>query len=190
MAAGRLMLAPIKGEATMTQRAKRKKPTKGKKPTKRLEQTEPDLIDLDALAKDFVRAQLNSILNVGKYRALHRYFLHAARNRDLFLAEQSEPSPIIVHTTRSRAHLELWCASLFTVLEGWKKEKINYAPVTEMARDHRKIGLLKKYRNAVFHYSPDYDDPRFVAVSEEADFVEWANKLHKAISSFFFRRNE
>jgi hypothetical protein len=71
--------------------------------------------------------------------------------------------------------------------EGWKKEKINHAPVTEMARDHRKIDLLTKYRNAVFHYSPDYDDPRFVAVSEEADFVEWVHKLHNAISSFFLR---
>ena len=62
----------------MTQRAKRKKPTR-KKPTKRLEQTETALIDLDALAEEFVRAHLNGIRNIFKYPALHRYFpLHAS----------------------------------------------------------------------------------------------------------------
>jgi hypothetical protein len=163
----------------MTQRAKRKKPTR-KKPTKRLEQNETDLIDLDALAEDLVRAHMKGIRNVFNYPALHRYFLHASRNRDLFVAEQTR-SPHLLHKDRSRAHLELWYACLITVLEGWKREKINHAPVTEMARDHRKIDLLKKYRNAVFHYSPDYDDPRFVAVSEEADFVErLANLLQSA----------
>jgi hypothetical protein len=162
----------------MTQRAKRKKPTK------RLEQTETDLTDLDALAVDFVRAHVNGIRNVIKYPALRRYFLHTARNRDLFLVEQKRKSPRFLHKDRSRAHLELWYACLSTVLEGWKKERINHAPVTEMARDHRKIDLLKKYRNAVFHYSPDYDDLRFVAVSEEADFEEWALKLHMQLARF------
>jgi hypothetical protein len=160
---------------------------KSKKPAKRLKQTETDATDLDALALDFARAHVKGLRNVMKYPALHRYFLHAARNRDLFLAEPRRKSPPFLQKIRSRAHLELWYACLSTVLEGWKTEKINHGPVTEIARDRRKIDLLKKYRNAVFHYSPDYDDPRFVAVSEEADFVRWAHELHSAISSFFLR---
>jgi hypothetical protein len=161
----------------MTQMAKRKKPTK------RFEQTETDV----TLALDFARAHVNGTRNVIEYPALHRYFLHAARNRDLFLAEQKRKSPPPFHEIRSRAHLELWYACLITVLEGSKKEKINHPPVTEMARDRRKIDRLRKCRNAVFHYSRDYDDTRFVAVSEDADFVKWAHKLHNAISAFSLR---
>jgi hypothetical protein len=113
---------------------------------------------------------------------LHRYFLHASRNRSLFLAELQDGDP---GGPRARLHLELWYACLVPVLEGWTKEKINNAAVTAFMRQNRKVKLLRQCRNAVFHYSPCYLDERTRGLMAEVGMVEWVHGLHDAISAFF-----
>jgi hypothetical protein len=120
--------------------------------------------------------------NVSRYLTLHRYFLHASRNRSLFLAELQGGD---LEGPRTRLHLELWYACLVPVLEGWRKEKIKEAAVTAFIRQNRKVELLRRCRNAVFHYSPHYLDERTEGLMAEVGMVEWVHGLHDAISAFF-----
>lgn len=120
--------------------------------------------------------------NVSRYLTLHRYFLHASRNRSLFLAELRSGDP---GGPRTRLHLELWYACLVPVLEGWRKEKIKEPAVTAFIRQNRKVELLRQCRNAVFHYSPHYLDERTEELMAEMGMVEWVHGLHDAISAFF-----
>ena len=50
-----------------------------------------------------------------------------------------------------------------------------------------KLDLLKGYRHAVFHYGPNYIDPRQEKLFRDPGFVEWVSGLHDAISNFFLR---
>jgi hypothetical protein len=120
--------------------------------------------------------------NIARYMTLHRYFLHAQRNRNLFLAELQGEHP---DGPVARLHLELWYACLVPVLEGWRKEKIKNAAVTAFMRHHRKIKLLSQCRNAVFHYSPHYLDERIEKLIDEEEIITWVHGLHDAISAFF-----
>jgi hypothetical protein len=76
------------------------------------------------------------------------------------------------------------------VVEGWHKEKISDTVVTTLLRDKRKRMLLEGYRNAVFHYDPNYADSRREAVFADTEFVGWVNALHDAISNYFLRAQE
>jgi hypothetical protein len=120
--------------------------------------------------------------NMTRYFTLHRYFLHANRNRNLFLAEIQGKHP---DGPLAWLHLELWYACLVPVLEGWRKEKIKNAAVTAFMRHHRKIKLLIQCRNVVFHYSPHYFDERTMELIAEEEIVTWVHGLHDSISAFF-----
>jgi hypothetical protein len=125
--------------------------------------------------------------NTKKYPTVHRYFLHAIISRGLLQAELDGNNP---NGPIARLHLELWCACLVPVLEGWKKEKINDAAVTAFIRQKRRVNLLTRSRNAVFHYSPDYFDERFVEMLSEKGMVEWVRGLHDAIDAFFLAKHQ
>ena len=119
-----------------------------------------------------------------EHLTLHRYFLNASRNRSLFLQKLQEGESDHLHTT---VHLDLWYGCLFVVVEGWRRERIDDLAVTTLLRDDRMRGLLEGYRNAVFHYHPDYIDSRREAVFQSTEFVEWVTTLHDAISDYFLR---
>jgi hypothetical protein len=82
-------------------------------------------------------------------------------------------------------HLLLWYGGLYVVLEGWRAERINFPPVTAILRDGDRVALLRGCRNAVFHYGPDYIEPRVEALFRDETFVEWVHALHDSISAFF-----
>ena len=119
-----------------------------------------------------------------EHLTLHRYFLNASRNRSLFLKKLQKGELDHLHTA---VHLDLWYGCLFVVIEGWRKEGINDPAVRALLRDGTKRGLLEGYRNAVFHYHPDYVDSRREAVFRSVEFVEWVSALHDAISDYFLR---
>jgi hypothetical protein len=116
--------------------------------------------------------------------SLHRYFLRASRNRSLFLQKLQLNQVDHLHT---RVHLDLWYACLFVVVEGLRKEKIRDQAVTALLRDSKKLALLRGHRNAVLHYSPEYTNPRELQLFQDADFVQWIDALHDAVSDFFLR---
>lgn len=122
--------------------------------------------------------------NVSAHFTLHRYFLSASRNKSLFETELTAGRADAPHAF---IHLQLWYACLFVVLEGWEAEVIVDPDVDLYRSDEAKVRLLRRCRNAVFHYAPDYIDPRLQAVFAEPDFVEWVRAIHDAAGAYFLR---
>ena len=121
-------------------------------------------------------------VRVTQYPALHRYFIQAMVNRRAFLdeleAERGEQP-------KGWSHLLLWYGCLYVVVEGWRTERIDHAPVTSMLGDDAMLGVLRRCRNAVFHYSPTYTDPRVQALMNADGFVPWVHSLYDEISIYF-----
>jgi len=120
--------------------------------------------------------------NAQRWITLHCYFLNASRNRSLFEQEleagrAGEPHSLI--------HLLLWYGCLYTVVEGYRQEAIDDPSTNALLHDNIKVQLLRRCRNAVFHYAKDYIDPRVDAVFVAEGFVAWVRDLHGALSTFF-----
>ncbi len=121
-----------------------------------------------------------------EYLTLHKYFLNASRTRSLFLSVLEAGEDYHLH---KMIYLDLWYACLYVVVEGWRKEKVNDPTVTALLRDDDMIRLLAGFRNAVFHYDPNYNDARREAVLVSNEFVAWIHSLHEALSEFFLHRS-
>lgn len=110
---------------------------------------------------------------------LHRYFLTASLNRTIFLTTSPtwegtiQPNKLIA--------LHLWYASLFVLIEGWRSERMRDQAVAKLLRDQRKLRLLEKARNALYHYDREYLNPNLMAVINEPSFHAWANQAQDAM---------
>lgn len=123
--------------------------------------------------------------NAGHYLTLHAYFLRASLNKKLFQAALDRGETDSPDTFN---HLLLWYGCLWVVVEGWRKEQINWPPVTALLRD-TKTDLLRDVRNAVFHYEPAYLSSRVEAFIKDNQTVAWVHGLHNAMSKFFLEED-
>jgi hypothetical protein len=138
---------------------------------------------------------------------LHRYFIWASRHREHLEITLQQQGPIPDTTPNmsdsERAAIEQaarawflpvffygssWLASLFVVVEGWQKLCLHDDEVDRLL-DAKFLDLLRRNRNAIFHYQPEYLDNRvlqFVQGSREKGPGQ-ARELHEALSGYFLR---
>lgn len=80
-----------------------------------------------------------------------------------------------------------WYSSLHVVIEAW--DQIGFSdPVIDRLLDHPKQfrTLLRRHRNAVFHYQQSMLDPKFVdLLANGATHVYWVRALHDEFVRFF-----
>jgi hypothetical protein len=129
----------------------------------------------------------NQPVTVHPYSVLHKYFAMAVLNEQLFmkLAHEDETEERgIGYYEQIDASLALWYASLYTVIEGWRHERIKHQPITMLLRNKRCVDILRNFRNFVFHYSPDYEDTRATKARDDHEFVEWLNSLYYEIGRY------
>jgi hypothetical protein len=86
---------------------------------------------------------------------------------------------------RTRAFCNYWFASLYVVTEGWRRLRMKDSTIdTLLTQDH--LDLLRRYRNAVFHYQPEPSNPRFTDLAS-AQTLHWVYALTEAFAEFFRR---
>lgn len=122
------------------------------------------------------------MIRAHRWITLHRYFLNASRNNALFERELTENRADHPH---AMIHLLLWYGCLFVVVEGYAEEKLTDPNVDVLVGDTAKLDLLRRCRNATFHYANQYLDPRVEAVLVEPGFVAWVRELHESLGAFF-----
>lgn len=124
---------------------------------------------------------------------LHRYFIWANRMRThfdaLFPATASpalEPgSKLFIEAT---LYMSYWYAGLYVVIEGWKELKL-HDPVIDGLLTSPNVDLLRRYRNGVFHFQPEYMDKRFRGFVEEGtEPVAWVRELNEQFGRFFLEQ--
>ena len=79
-----------------------------------------------------------------------------------------------------------WYAFLYSVIEGLKGRdvKVDFAPTLDSELE----GILKGFRNAVFHSPSDYWDKRLIALFAAADAGRKIRKVHQEIGDAFLKR--
>src|SRR5208282_3830685 len=106
-----------------------------------------------------------------KIYSLHRYFLWAIHMNDLFKAALLERGPIDLRawtkeSIRAFEYMSYWHAGLFVVVEGWQSLGLHDSVLDKLLASPN-VGLLKRFRNAVFHYQKNFLDQRFVDMVRE-----------------------
>jgi len=80
-----------------------------------------------------------------------------------------------------------WYASLWVVIEGWRKAGFDDATIDSLLTESGECcARLRRYRNGVYHYQPRLIEPRFLDFLAEADqTVPWVATLHHEFLRFF-----
>lgn len=81
-----------------------------------------------------------------------------------------------------------WLASLYVVLEGWQALQLQDAKVDRLM-DREFVDLLRRHRNAILHYQPQYLDRRVEAlvIDSAGTRAGHAREVHDALSEYFLR---
>lgn len=121
---------------------------------------------------------------------LHRYFIWANRMRIYFdeVLKKHTEGKIGEHRfgIESMMYMSLWYGLLYVVVEGWGLLKLSDTVIDELLKSSN-TDLLKRYRNATFHYPKkrQYHDDRFENFFKEQTTVEWVRKLNSEFSRYF-----
>lgn len=125
--------------------------------------------------------------------AFARYLSWADLQKNLFDAEMSrevdsaDDTALKDHEWRWFGLMSYWYASLNVVIEAW--DKLSFVDPTInrlLAHPNQFRKLLRRYRNAVFHFQQSLLDPRFVELLVRgAGHVYWILALHDEFMRFF-----
>jgi len=86
------------------------------------------------------------------------------------------------------ALLTQWYASLWVVIEGWQQIPFADPEIDDLIDSSpRFCGLLKRFRNGVYHFQPNLLEPRLIDFLEKSDVTMlWARLLHHEFLRFFW----
>jgi hypothetical protein len=121
--------------------------------------------------------------------ALHKYFLNADFLRDLFMRRikrgQSPAATDPVTSMDDMIAMSLWYATVYVVIEGWLQANLANAEVDVLLADGH-VDRLRRFRNQMFHYQREYDNPRLLEFLGEDDAdahaaTEWIKRTHTAL---------
>lgn len=122
--------------------------------------------------------------------SLHRYYLTAdTMRRDMrsYLREHPGSSDVnSIEFTQFFAYMSMWYSTLWVVLEGWAELKIEDPDMDQILADDN-AALLRRFRNATFHYQRDYFDQRVIDYVQSEDSVGWVYMAHKRVGDALLR---
>ncbi|MGO8794527.1 MAG: hypothetical protein ACLQLC_06870 [Candidatus Sulfotelmatobacter sp.] len=126
---------------------------------------------------------------VFKIFSLHRYFIWSIEMREHYLqvGKQFSPTPSFFDNEvagRAFMYLSYWYAGLFVVCEGWQELKLSDPEIDGLLASSN-LELLKRFRNGVYHFQPDYFDKRLMnPFVLGKDFDEWVESLTHAFARY------
>ena len=122
--------------------------------------------------------------------SLHRYFIWANRMRTHFDEElarnladpRNGPDPL---TIEERLYMSYWYGGLYVVIEGWRSLGLADRTI-EVLLESPNVGLLRRYRDGVFHYQRRYYDQKFLdLITKGSDVAIWVRELNREFGRFF-----
>jgi hypothetical protein len=121
--------------------------------------------------------------------ALHKYFLNADYLRDAFMRrikrDQSPAETDPVTSMDDMIAMSLWYATVYVVIEGWRSTNLADDELDALLSAGY-VDKLRRFRNQIFHYQREYDNPRLLEFlgGDETDAhaaTEWVKRTHAAL---------
>jgi len=107
------------------------------------------------------------------------------RERFQQIGKQFSPTPSFFDNEdagRALMYLSYWYAGLFVVCEGWQDLKLADQEIDGLLASSN-LELLKRFRNGVYHFQPDYFDKRLMnPFVLGKDFDDWVESLTHAFA--------
>jgi len=119
--------------------------------------------------------------------SLGRYCLWADKMQHDFLrhiTQRIEPDDFHFEE-HGHIYMSYWYGTLYVVVEGWHELKLT-DPLIDALLSSPYVDLLRRYRNAVFHFQRKFYDERFwdlMLAGRES--VEWVSQLHREFRRYF-----
>lgn len=120
--------------------------------------------------------------------ALYRYFVWANNMKVNFeetlkrtgVVDLDSPDGFYV-----AMYMSLWYGCLYVVIEGWRDLGLNDQEVESFLASPN-VDLLKRYRNAAFHYQKKYFHEKFTAFLRASEATaSWVRGIHNAFAAYF-----
>ncbi len=81
--------------------------------------------------------------------------------------------------------MQVWYSLLFVVIDGYKEIGLMYAPLEVVLAKEEYVGLLRRFRNATFHYQTDPLSDKLIDFLNKEDSEVWIGELNKQLEAFF-----
>ena len=121
---------------------------------------------------------------------LHRYYIWANRMRTHFEEVLSRGVPVDEAQIESFLYMSYWYGALYVVIEGWRELKLSDTVIEQLLQSPN-VGLLRRYRNGVFHFQKDYHDQKFIAFMQKGtDSVAWVRSLNLQFGRYFLSSSQ
>ena len=131
---------------------------------------------------------------------LHRYYIHTTLMKkqldvelakaDHIVTDHEDPTKNVIMTgINLRAmpvgtFMDYWYGGLFVVCEGWKELKLKDEAI-DLLLDDPKLDLLRRFRNAAFHYQKDYLNPKHQGLIDDPESVKYVRSLSQELGRWF-----
>jgi hypothetical protein len=79
----------------------------------------------------------------------------------------------------------VWYALLYVVVEGYRELNISYPPLNEVLAEGEYDSLLRRFRNATFHYQENPFSAKLVDFLEKPESESWIQGLNRQLEAFF-----
>jgi hypothetical protein len=132
--------------------------------------------------------RLPTVAEMMRVFALWRYFMWCQMQRDdvdAFKITSETDFFDSIEIQRWFKDLSYWYAGLYVVCEGWQELKLT-DPVIDPLLASSYLGVLKRYRNGVFHYQREYFDSRIKeGIQAGEPFEQWVKELMLQFRRYF-----
>lgn len=120
--------------------------------------------------------------------ALYRYFVWANNMKVNFEDTLKRTGAVDLGSTDGfyvAMYMSLWYGCLYVVIEGWRALQLVDADI-DVFLSSANVNLLRRYRNATFHYHKEYLHEKFLAFLREGEATAtWVRGMHNAFAAYF-----
>lgn len=138
--------------------------------------------------------------NIVRLSALHRHWIVADAVRVVLQQKTTTPEQEELAIKRfgveyvafgERAsmvcRMQVWYSLLYVVVEGYRELRQNYEPLEEVLANGEYVDLLRRFRNATFHFQGDPLNDKLIDFLEKKDSEVWIRDLNKQLEAFLIQ---
>ena len=83
--------------------------------------------------------------------------------------------------------MQVWYSLLYVVVEGYRELGQKYEPLEEVLAKAEYVELLRRFRNATFHFQADPLNDKLIDFLEKQDSEVWIGDLNKQLEAFLIQ---
>ncbi len=81
--------------------------------------------------------------------------------------------------------IQVWYSLLYVVVEGYRELGQKYDPLEEVLAKAEYVDLLRRFRNATFHFQADPLNDKLIGFLDKHDSEVWIADLNRQLEAFF-----